>query len=125
MMRADDGTAKWVLGVSANGKPAGKPNTYAYWTGNFDGKEFTADQEEPQWLDYGFDWYGGVTFEDGKSEDPLTKRYALAWMNNWDYPNETPTLKTALTARILSSVKSAFSSKTAAHTALCQSRLKH
>nr|WP_216631474.1 glycoside hydrolase family 32 protein [Bacillus amyloliquefaciens] len=93
MMRGDDGTAKWVLGVSANGKPAGKPNTYAYWTGNFDGKEFTADQEEPQWLDYGFDWYGGVTFEDGKSEDPLTKRYALAWMNNWDYPNETPTLK--------------------------------
>lgn len=38
MMRADDGTAKWVLGVSANGKPAGKPNTYAYWTGNFDGR---------------------------------------------------------------------------------------
>ncbi|MCC9022151.1 glycoside hydrolase family 32 protein [Bacillus nakamurai] len=93
MMRADDGTDKWILGASANGKPQGKPNTYAYWTGNFNGKEFSADQSEPQWLDYGFDWYGGVTFEDGKSTDPLTKRYALAWMNNWDYPNETPTLQ--------------------------------
>ncbi|WP_456279750.1 glycoside hydrolase family 32 protein [Bacillus sp. K7] len=93
MMRASDGTNKWVLGASANGKPWGKPNTYAYWTGSFDGKEFTADQTEPQWLDYGFDWYGGVTFEDGKSTDPLEKRYALAWMNNWDYANNTPTMK--------------------------------
>lgn len=93
MMRADDGTYKWILGASANGKPQGKPNTYAYWTGSFDGRDFSADQDEPQWLDHGFDWYGGVTFEDGKSTDQLTKRYALAWMNNWDYPNETPTLK--------------------------------
>ncbi|WP_156505872.1 glycoside hydrolase family 32 protein [Bacillus sp. SJS] len=92
-MRADDGTVKWVLGASANGKAAGKPNTYAYWTGNYDGKSFTPDSAEPQWLDYGFDWYGGVTFEDGKSEDPLNKRYGLAWMNNWDYPHNTPTVK--------------------------------
>ncbi|MCY8198442.1 2,6-beta-fructan 6-levanbiohydrolase [Bacillus subtilis] len=93
MMRASDGTIKWVLGASANGKPWGKPNTYAYWTGSFDGKEFKADQTEAQWLDYGFDWYGGVTFEDSKSTDPLEKRYALAWMNNWDYANNTPTMK--------------------------------
>ncbi|AZB44720.1 glycoside hydrolase family 32 protein [Bacillus sp. FJAT-42376] len=92
-MRADDGTVKWVMGASANGKAAGKPNTYAYWTGTYDGKTFTAENQEPQWLDYGFDWYGGVTFEDGKSEDPLTKRFALAWMNNWDYPHNTPTVK--------------------------------
>lgn len=60
---------------------------------SFDGKEFKADQTEAQWLDYGFDWYGGVTFEDSKSTDPLEKRYALAWMNNWDYANNTPTMK--------------------------------
>ncbi|OZS76709.1 hypothetical protein CF394_15295, partial [Tetzosporium hominis] len=47
-MRADDGTYKWVLGASANGKGTGKPNTYAYWTGSFNGNEFTADEAEPQ-----------------------------------------------------------------------------
>ncbi|WP_173917568.1 glycoside hydrolase family 32 protein [Halobacillus sp. Marseille-Q1614] len=92
MMRADDGTLKWVLGASANGKSIGKPNTYAYWTGEYNGQEFIADNENPKWLDYGFDWYGGVTFADGTSEDKLSYRYALAWMNNWDYANNTPTM---------------------------------
>nr|WP_237690889.1 glycoside hydrolase family 32 protein [Paenibacillus caui] len=92
-MRADDGTTKWVLGVSANGKSIGQPNTYAYWTGNFNGKEFFPDYKEPQWLDYGFDWYGAVTFEEGKDGDKLNHRYALAWMNNWDYVHNTPTLQ--------------------------------
>lgn len=92
-IRANDGTYKWVLGASANGKSTGKPNTYAYWTGFFDGKEFIADHKEPQWLDYGFDWYGAVTFEEGKSSDKYNYRYAIAWMNNWDYPHNTPTLK--------------------------------
>ena len=45
---------------------SGKPNTYAYWTGNYDGTTFTPDMDEPQWLDHGFDWYGAVTFKDGK-----------------------------------------------------------
>ncbi|MFT8321857.1 MAG: glycoside hydrolase family 32 protein [Bacillus sp. (in: firmicutes)] len=89
-IQADDGTMQWVLGASANGKAFGKPNTYAYWTGDFNGTQFTADDSEPQWLDYGFDWYGGVTFDDGNISD---KRFALAWMNNWDYVNNTPTLK--------------------------------
>lgn len=93
LMRADDGSYRWILGVSANGKPAGKPNTYAYWTGDFNGKEFIPDRKEPQWLDYGFDWYAAVTFEEGPGEDKLSHRYALAWMNNWDYPHNTPTLK--------------------------------
>ncbi|MBX7548066.1 GH32 C-terminal domain-containing protein [Streptomyces sp. NPDC004232] len=89
-----DGTAKWVLGVSANGKGSGLPNTYAYWTGSFDGSTFTADATDPQWLDHGFDWYGAVTFEkrlaDG-STDPAT-RYAMGWLNDWDYAGTTPTI---------------------------------
>ncbi|MDQ8738726.1 glycoside hydrolase family 32 protein [Paenibacillus sp. LHD-38] len=93
LMRADDGSLKWILGASANGKLIGKPNTYAYWTGSFNGKEFSADYKEPQWLDYGYDWYGAVTFEEGKGSDKYNYRYALAWMNNWDYPHNTPTLK--------------------------------
>ena len=91
---AADGTAKWVLGVSANGKGSGLPNTYAYWTGAFDGSAFTADAPEPQWLDHGFDWYGAVTFDRHRADgtvDPRT-RYAIGWLNNWDYPNTTPTI---------------------------------
>lgn len=93
IMQADDGDYKWILGASANGKASGKPNTYAYWIGNYDGKEFVADEDEPQWLDYGYDWYAAVSFESGNSSDKFTNRYALAWMNNWDYPNITPTMQ--------------------------------
>ncbi|MEW4368876.1 glycoside hydrolase family 32 protein [Paenibacillus kandeliae] len=92
-MRASNGTYKWVLGVSANGRASGQPNTYAYWIGTFNGLGFKADDTKPQWLDYGFDWYAAVTFEDGTSSKPYDHRYALAWMNNWDYANNTPTLQ--------------------------------
>ncbi|MFI6014212.1 glycoside hydrolase family 32 protein [Streptomyces sp. NPDC051243] len=91
---AGDGTVKWVLGVSANGKGAGLPNTYAYWTGAFDGTAFTADAADPQWLDHGWDWYAAVTFDkhrDDGSVDPSV-RYAMGWLNNWDYANTTPTI---------------------------------
>ncbi|MFB5680718.1 glycoside hydrolase family 32 protein [Paenibacillus terreus] len=93
VLRADDGTRKWVLGASANGQASGNPSTYAYWTGNFNGREFNPDHPEPQWLDHGFDWYGGVTFEDGSSSDKTGHRFALAWMNNWAYADNTPTLR--------------------------------
>ncbi|MEC0281600.1 levanbiose-producing levanase [Terribacillus saccharophilus] len=92
-LRAPDGAVKYVLGMSANGEGKGEPKTYAYWTGDFDGTTFTPDEENPKWLDYGFDWYGGVTFEDGLSEDEQAKRYALAWMNNWSYADQTPSMK--------------------------------
>ena len=88
-LRADDGTIKWVFGVSANGYATNEPATFAYWTGSFDGTSFTFDQSAPQWLDHGFDWYGGVTWEDPAA--PLDRRYAVAWMNNWDYAHSTPT----------------------------------
>jgi levanbiose-producing levanase len=89
-----DGTATWVLGASANGKASGLPNTYAYWTGAFDGTTFVADAADPQWLDHGWDWYAAVTWErhtDGGTVDP-TVRYAIGWLNNWDYANTTPTI---------------------------------
>ncbi|WP_328869032.1 GH32 C-terminal domain-containing protein [Streptomyces sp. NBC_00287] len=91
---ADDGTARWVLGVSANAKASGLPNTYAYWTGSFDGTTFTADASDPQWLDHGWDWYGAVTFEKrgGNGEVDAHTRYAIGWLNNWDYANTTPTI---------------------------------
>ncbi|HYI50061.1 MAG TPA: GH32 C-terminal domain-containing protein [Microbacterium sp.] len=88
-IRADDGTMKWVFGVSANGYATNEPATFAYWTGSFDGTSFTFDDPAPQWLDHGFDWYGAVTWEDPAA--PLDRRLAVGWMNNWDYAHSTPT----------------------------------
>ena len=87
-LTADDGTTKWVIAASANGKSIGQPNTYAYWTGTFTGSGFRQDTTH-QWLDYGWDWYGAVTWEN--PANPGTSRYSIGWMNNWDYPANTPT----------------------------------
>ena len=87
-MTADDGTTKWVIAASANGKSIGQPNTYAYWTGTFTGTSFQQDATQ-QWLDHGWDWYGAVTWEN--PANPLGSRYSIGWMNNWDYPANTPT----------------------------------
>lgn len=95
-MTADDGTSHWVLGISANGKARGLPATYAYWTGAFDGSSFVADHAEPEWLDYGFDFYGAVTYphHDAAGAEDATLRRAIGWANFWDYPHNTPTLAT-------------------------------
>ncbi|MFC9926259.1 glycoside hydrolase family 32 protein [Streptomyces sp. NPDC127190] len=91
----DDGSVTtWVLGASADGTGSGRPPTYAYWTGSFDGSTFTADSTDPQWLDHGWDWYAAVTFEKRRADgsvDPAA-RYALGWLNNWAYAHTTPTI---------------------------------
>lgn len=90
---AQDGTQHWVFAVSANGKGRGLPATYAYWTGSFDGARFTADHDEPQWLDWGFDFYGAVTYphHDRSGREDSRLRRAIGWANFWDYPHNTPT----------------------------------
>ncbi|MGB4779190.1 glycoside hydrolase family 32 protein [Microbacterium sp.] len=95
-MTADDGSSHWVLGVSANAKHRGLPATYAYWTGSFDGSGFVPDAHEPRWLDWGFDFYGAVTYphhDPSGREDP-TLRHVIGWANFWDYPHNTPTVVT-------------------------------
>ncbi len=94
-MESATGPGRWVLGASANSKGSGGPATYAYWTGEWNGTTFIADQADPKWLDHGWDWYGAVTWErmDGGQVDPRT-RYAIGWMNFWDYPNNTPSWET-------------------------------
>ena len=37
------------------------------------------------WLDFGFDNYAGVTFQN--TEEPVL----IGWASNWEYANETPT----------------------------------
>ncbi|NNG40400.1 glycoside hydrolase family 32 protein [Flexivirga sp. ID2601S] len=86
-LTADDGTSHWVLGGSTQGDYTGRPDTYAYWTGSWDGATFRPDSRDPQWLDWGWDWYAGVTWPDPGS--PTTRRFGLAWMNNWHYAART------------------------------------
>ncbi|NEM91138.1 glycoside hydrolase family 32 protein [Galbitalea soli] len=89
-MKADDGTWHWVMAGSMQGDYSGKPDTYAYWTGTWDGTTFTPDQTDPQWLDWGWDWYAAVSWPDAANPD--TSRYAIGWMNNWHYaPHTVPT----------------------------------
>jgi len=87
---ADDGTEHVVLAGSMQGDYSGQPDTYAYWIGTWDGSTFNPDSSDPQWLDWGWDWYAAVTWPN--SANPATSRFAIAWMNNWHYAgNAVPT----------------------------------
>lgn len=95
-MTADDGSSTWILGLSANAKHRGLPATYAYWSGAFDGAGFVPDAPEPRWLDWGFDFYGAVTYphHGASGEEDATLRHVIGWANFWDYPHNTPTTAT-------------------------------
>ncbi len=43
--------------------------------------------QRAHWLDYGRDFYAGVTFNDV----PKNRRIMIAWMNNWQYGGSVPT----------------------------------
>lgn len=85
-IKASDGTWHWVFGASMQGDYSGLPNTFAYWTGSWNGTSFVPDSPTPQWLDYGLDWYAQVSWPDHSSPDDT--RYSIAWMNNWRYADE-------------------------------------
>lgn len=87
----DPARRKWVLIVSLNpGSPAGGSGMQ-YFVGDFDGKTFTRDRQapadEPQWIDYGADFYAGVTYNDA----PGGRHLLVGWMNNWLYADAVPT----------------------------------
>ena len=89
-----DGTdrKKWVLFCNINpGGPFGGSGIQ-YFTGDFDGKTFTADTDAAgkvptKWLDYGKDNYAIVSWSDA----PDKRRTAIGWMSNWQYAAEVPT----------------------------------
>ena len=77
---------KWVMLVSVNpGGPILGSGTM-YFVGNFDGKEFKADNlDYPLWLDYGMDNYAGVTWSNTGD-----RKILIGWMNNWQYAGDVP-----------------------------------
>lgn len=86
--------SKWLLIVNVgSGAPAGGSGGQ-YFVGDFDGQKFTPHASTPpqkgaRWLDYGPDFYAGVTWSGGPPGDD--RRILLAWMSNWEYANDVPT----------------------------------
>ena len=81
---------KWVLIVNINpGGPFGGSATQ-YFVGSFDGHKFVNESPRAtKWMDFGKDHYATVTW----SNAPQNRVIALAWMSNWQYANEVPTMQ--------------------------------
>ena len=82
---------KWMLICNINpGGPFGGSATQ-YFIGDFDGHKFTCESKPKvtKWMDYGKDHYATVTFDNA----PEGRRVAIAWMSNWQYANQVPTLQ--------------------------------
>lgn len=82
---------KWVMIVNINpGGPFGGSATQ-YFVGDFDGHKFTCDNavNETRWMDYGKDHYATVSW----SNAPENRHTVVAWMSNWQYANEVPTMQ--------------------------------
>ncbi|WP_159609899.1 glycoside hydrolase family 32 protein [Glutamicibacter sp. JC586] len=90
---------KWVLIVSLNPGGIAGGSGSQYFVGEFDGTSFNPDQEQDawdslefetlkqgRWLDYGRDFYAGVSFHGL----PVNQQTIIAWMSNWDYARELP-----------------------------------
>lgn len=82
---------KWLLICNINpGGPFGGSATQ-YFVGSFDGRKFTCETapEVTKWMDYGKDHYATVSFDNA----PDGRHVALAWMSNWQYANQVPTMQ--------------------------------
>lgn len=80
---------KWILTVSINdGSPAGGTGMQ-YFVGAFDGVCFGTDpgHSNGRWMDYGKDFYAGVTW----NHVPDGRRLMIAWADNWQYRDYLPT----------------------------------
>lgn len=89
-----DDEEKWVMIVSLNRDTIAGGSGTQYFVGEFDGYSFTAenltdseDLADYDWLDYGPDFYAGVTWDNS----PRGRRVLIAWANDWAYATRTPT----------------------------------
>jgi fructan beta-fructosidase len=74
--------------VSINPGGPNKGSATQYFTGKFDGKNFTPFQTDTRWIDYGTDNYAGVTWSNTGD-----RKIFLGWMSNWQYAKVVPTEK--------------------------------
>ncbi len=85
------GNKKWILIVNINPGGVAGGSGGQYFIGSFDGRKFTNDHpaDQPLFVDYGKDFYAGVTFADLPQADG--RRILLGWMSNWQYAQREPT----------------------------------
>lgn len=78
---------KWVLIVSMGRNEENHGSRTQYFLGTFDGDTFISDGKfnQTEFIDYGFDNYAGVTF------DNTDQKIMIGWGVNWVYANELPT----------------------------------
>ena len=86
------GEKRWVLGINLGDNAVNGGSGGQYFVGDFDGRRFTPDltwTDEPQWTDWGADFYAAVSWNDLPKSDP--RRIWIGWANNWRYANLIPT----------------------------------
>jgi fructan beta-fructosidase len=80
---------KWVLSLSA-GHPQKDYLAMQYFIGDFNGKKFVANSMDyPLYMDYGKDYYAGITYNNMSSSDG--RKIMIGWANCWNYANDIPT----------------------------------
>jgi fructan beta-fructosidase len=82
-------SGKWLLMVSGSHPQGGPFVGMQYFIGDFDGTKFTVDDPSryPLYIDYGKDFYAGITF----NNEPKGRRIMIGWANNWAYAGDIPT----------------------------------
>ena len=84
----DPSHTKWVLKVDINPGEKNQGSRGQYFIGQFDGTKFVNDNppDKVLWIDYGKDFYASLSWNHLPE-----RRIWIAWMNNWQYANKTPT----------------------------------
>lgn len=89
-----EGTAetKWVLTMSVQDNAYASGSGMQYMVGDMNDQgvwipESDATLKDPVWMDFGEDFYAGVTFNNA----PENRKVMLAWMSNWKYVDEQQT----------------------------------
>ena len=81
---------KWVLICNLNPGGIFGGSATQYFVGDFDGHRFVNESpEKTKWMDWGKDHYATVTW----SNAPANRTIAIAWMSNWEYANDVPTMQ--------------------------------
>lgn len=80
--------AKWVLKVDINPGEKNPGSRGQYFIGRFDGTKFVNENSPDKvlWTDFGKDFYASFSWNNLPG-----RRVWIAWMNNWQYPDKTPT----------------------------------
>ena len=97
LLKDEAGNPHWVLLVSIGSAGPQGGSATQYFVGDFDGKNFIAQDSTTRWIDYGADNYAGVTWSDVPAEDG--RRLFMGWMSNWQYAQVVPatTWRSAMT----------------------------